>query len=80
MSRILRVEDEASLARALVLGLCEAGFVVDHERDGESGLLRASQQDYALLLGSLGLLLILATIMYLTRNIDWYELGKEDDA
>ncbi|MCB9051186.1 MAG: cell envelope integrity protein CreD [Lewinellaceae bacterium] len=37
-------------------------------------------QDYALLLGSLGLLLILATIMYLTRNIDWYELGKEDDA
>ncbi|MCB9296933.1 MAG: cell envelope integrity protein CreD [Lewinellaceae bacterium] len=35
-------------------------------------------QDYALLLGSLGLLLILATIMYLTRNIDWYELGKEE--
>lgn len=32
-------------------------------------------QDYALLLGSLGLLLILATIMYLTRNIDWYDLG-----
>ena len=35
-------------------------------------------QDYALLLGSLGLLLILAAIMYLTRNIDWYDLG--DDA
>ncbi|GJM33881.1 MAG: cell envelope integrity protein CreD [Saprospiraceae bacterium] len=31
-------------------------------------------QDYALLLGSLGLLLILSTIMYLTRNIDWYNL------
>ena len=29
-------------------------------------------QDYALLLGSFGLLLILGTVMYLTRNIDWY--------
>lgn len=29
-------------------------------------------QDYALLLGSAGLLLILATVMYLTRNVDWY--------
>ncbi|MCO6477998.1 MAG: cell envelope integrity protein CreD [Phaeodactylibacter sp.] len=36
-------------------------------------------QDYALLLGSLGLLLILATIMYLTRNIDWYALGREEE-
>ena len=29
-------------------------------------------QDYALLMGSLGLLLILAAVMYLSRNIDWY--------
>ena len=36
-------------------------------------------QDYALLLGSLGLLLILATIMYLTRNIDWYALRGEEE-
>lgn len=38
-------------------------------------------QDYALLLGSFGLLLILAAIMYLTRNIDWYALnrGEGDD-
>jgi inner membrane protein len=34
-------------------------------------------QDYALLLGSLGLLLILAVIMYLTRNINWYKLNEE---
>lgn len=34
-------------------------------------------QDYALLMGSLGLLIILGTIMYLTRNIDWYELRKD---
>ncbi|MBC7922688.1 MAG: cell envelope integrity protein CreD [Ferruginibacter sp.] len=31
-------------------------------------------QDYALLMGSLGLLIILAAVMYLTRNIDWYSL------
>ncbi|MCB0569980.1 MAG: cell envelope integrity protein CreD [Phaeodactylibacter sp.] len=36
-------------------------------------------QDYALLLGSLGLLLILATIMYLTRRIDWYNLRREEE-
>ncbi len=33
-------------------------------------------QDYALLMGSLGLLLILATIMYLTKDIDWYTINK----
>ncbi|NJC25950.1 cell envelope integrity protein CreD [Neolewinella antarctica] len=32
-------------------------------------------QDFALLVGSVGLLMILATIMYLTRNIDWYGLN-----
>lgn len=31
-------------------------------------------QDYALLAGSVGLFLLLATIMYLTRKIDWYAL------
>ncbi|MCG8328395.1 MAG: cell envelope integrity protein CreD [Chitinophagales bacterium] len=35
-------------------------------------------QDYALLLGSIGLLLILAIIMYLTRNVDWYNLKRDD--
>ncbi|HEY8401253.1 MAG TPA: cell envelope integrity protein CreD [Cytophagaceae bacterium] len=34
-------------------------------------------QDYALLMGSLGLLVILASIMYLTRNIDWYNVNRE---
>ncbi len=32
-------------------------------------------QDYALLIGSVGLFFILAIIMYLTRNIDWYDNG-----
>ena len=29
-------------------------------------------QDYALLIGSVGLFLIMATVMYLTRNVNWY--------
>jgi inner membrane protein len=34
-------------------------------------------QDYALLVGSIGLFLVLAAVMYLTRKIDWYELSKK---
>lgn len=39
-------------------------------------------EDYALLFGSIGLFLILAVIMYLTRNIDWYAINarEEEDA
>ncbi len=33
-------------------------------------------QDYALLMGSVGLFVILAAVMYLSRNIDWYTIGK----
>jgi inner membrane protein len=31
-------------------------------------------QDYALLMGSFGLFIVLAIVMYLTRNIDWFEI------
>lgn len=37
-------------------------------------------QDYALLMGSFGLLFILAVIMYLTRKIDWYTFSSDDTA
>lgn len=33
-------------------------------------------QDYALLLGSIGLFVILAIVMYLTRKLDWFALAK----
>jgi inner membrane protein len=33
-------------------------------------------QDYALLMGSLGLFLILALTMYFSRKIEWYGIGK----
>jgi inner membrane protein len=36
-------------------------------------------QDYALLLGSFGLFLSLALIMFLTRKIDWFAIGKNED-
>ncbi|MGA1871430.1 MAG: cell envelope integrity protein CreD [bacterium] len=38
-------------------------------------------QDYSLLMGSVGLFIVLAMFMYLTRNINWYSVGvrkKED--
>jgi inner membrane protein len=35
-------------------------------------------EDFALLVGSFGLLAILATVMYLTRNINWYAIGGEE--
>ena len=33
-------------------------------------------EDYALLVGSLGLFATLAAVMYLSRNVDWYNLSK----
>lgn len=34
-------------------------------------------QDYALLVGSIGLFIALAVVMYFTRNIDWYNVSRE---
>jgi len=34
-------------------------------------------QDYSLLIGSIGLFVILAVFMYLTRKIDWYNIEKK---
>ena len=35
-------------------------------------------QDYALLMGSIGLFLILALVMYLTRKVDWFSIMQTD--
>jgi inner membrane protein len=35
-------------------------------------------EDYSLLVGSLGLLAILALVMSVSRKIDWYRIGKEE--
>ncbi len=34
-------------------------------------------QDYALLMGSIGLFIVLAVVMYLTRSIDWFTIISE---
>src|SRR5471030_2394262 len=44
--RALLVEDDATIADFVARGLREAGFVVDHVVDGESGLTTAIQQAY----------------------------------
>jgi inner membrane protein len=36
-------------------------------------------EDYALLLGSVGIFAILALVMYLTRKVDWYNVLKEHE-
>lgn len=36
-------------------------------------------QDYALLLGSMGLFVVLSVVMYLTRNINWFEIMNSQD-
>lgn len=36
-------------------------------------------QDYALLIGSIGIFLILALVMYFSRKIDWYNLNLKED-
>ncbi|MGH9336648.1 MAG: inner membrane CreD family protein, partial [Vicinamibacteria bacterium] len=33
-------------------------------------------EDYALLLGAIGLFVILSTAMWLTRRVDWYSIGE----
>jgi inner membrane protein len=35
-------------------------------------------QDYALLIGSIGIFIILALVMYFSRKIDWYHLNLQD--
>ncbi len=37
-------------------------------------------EDYALLLGSIGLFVILGAVMFLTRKINWYNLGGDSEA
>ena len=48
--RILVIEDERKTAAFLAKGLCEAGFVVDLARDGETGLERARETRFDLLI------------------------------
>jgi inner membrane protein len=37
-------------------------------------------QDYVLLLGSIGLFIVLAILMFITRKIDWFSVLKSSDS
>jgi len=37
-------------------------------------------QEYALLVGSIGLFLLLSGVMWFTRHVDWYALGSPPPA
>lgn len=53
--RVLVVEDEETIAREVQAALRQAGYVVDHARDGENAWFRASTEDYDGLVLDLGL-------------------------
>lgn len=55
MARILLVEDEAPLARAIAASLRVAGYSVDVAEDGESGLAMALEESFALITLDVGL-------------------------
>lgn len=61
-----------SRSRALVMaGILVALYVFLY--------LTLNAETYALLAGSIGLWVVLAAIMYLTRRIDWYAVGRPAD-
>lgn len=53
--------------RAIILGLVLSGLYIYL-------YILLHLQDYSLIFGSIGLFLILSTVMYITRNIDWYNI------
>ena len=62
-NKILASRPRALLLSSLLIGLYIYLYILLH------------LQDYALLLGSVGLFLILAAVMYFTRNVDWYAVN-----
>lgn len=53
--RILLVEDDEKTARALIAALTSAGYVVDHETDGEQAWFKGDVEPYAAVVLDLGL-------------------------
>lgn len=53
MERILIVEDEASIRKALMMGLASKEYEVDVAADGNSGILQGRQKEYDILIADL---------------------------
>ena len=83
----------ASSAVVLLLAVYSSVVLRDPKKASVVGVITAilygylyivlRSQDYALLIGSIGLFVVIATIMYLTRKINWYgaktQLGAPTD-
>lgn len=55
MMRLLLVEDDPLIARDLILHLERAGYIVAHEKDGESGWYAGDSEEFAAAILDLGL-------------------------
>ena len=55
MMRLLLVEDDPLIARDLILHLERAGYIVSHEKDGESGWYAGDSEEFAAAILDLGL-------------------------
>lgn len=53
--RVLLIEDDDRIARNVKAALVEAGYLVDHERDGEEAWFKGDTEDYAAVVLDLGL-------------------------
>lgn len=62
-SKVLRSKGHAGIMGVVLTGLYAYLYVLLH------------LQDYALLFGSVGLFVILAIVMFITRNVDWYAVS-----
>ena len=81
-----------TLASVLVVGMVAAYSHVIFHRAGRAAVVGAgvaalyaylyvllTNEDYALVIGSLGLFVMLGTIMFVTRHIDWYAPGARTE-
>lgn len=92
--RILLVEDDERLATGLIAALTGAGFLVDHERNGETAWFKGDTESYTAVILDLGLpgmdgLSILRRwranaqrfpVLILTARGDWHERVEGIDA
>jgi inner membrane protein len=70
---VLKSKEPSSWGRSLIMApVLSAAYIFLY--------VLLQSEDYALLIGSLGLFVILAGIMIVTRRLDWYSLGKSDGA
>jgi len=66
-SKVLRSAGRSSIMGLVLTGLYAYLYVLLH------------LQDYALLFGTVGLFVILATVMFITRNVDWYTVSVNSE-